>query len=239
MAHNSTVPLQDRSRIVKLFTELTDAKGRSYSYNLAERLGYFLGVHGAMTLAQGLKKLPLDQVNGLPVDIDKVERTFLNAHQRMIQNITDSFSGSDVDAQLKVPSTATGIRAEALRTFDPYQRFYTEHQIKLGVAVKGIREMIRRPMASLSPQLHRLAELDRLLENNLETHTSKQFGTAIKVLRQQFTACLARSSDVQHEEWIVPFHNVMQDFLLAELDTRLQPVLGLFEALKEHENNNE
>lgn len=239
MAHISTIALQDRSRLVKLFTELTEIKAGSYDYNLAERLGNFVGLAGSMTLAHGLRELPADSIKPSAGDIASVRQDFLLSRQQMIQNIIESFSEPDADSQLNVPSIATGIRVEALRTFDPYQRFYTEHQIQMAVAVNNARETLRQSMTTISPSLYRLAELDRLLQDSLEIHTGKQFSLSIKILRQQFKTFLAQSNNADDEQWVLPFHDLMRELLLAELDTRLQPVLGLLEALNEHENNNE
>ena len=242
MAHISTLSLQDRSRLVKQLNKLRPINTGSYDYNLAERIGNFVGVSGSMHLARGLSNLesqiPLkkpEQIDpNASIDIDKARNRFLADRHRIIQSVHDSFADTQADEQLRVPSAATGVRTETLLTFAPYQRFYSAHQLNMAVAVDETSDLLRRSMAAISDKLFRLAELDRLLQESLEAQTRKQYKVSIKVLERYFKSTLAKSKEPTDANWIHPFLNIMREMLLAELDTRLQPTIGLLEALNEY-----
>ena len=104
----------------------------------------------------------------------------------------------------------------------------------MAVAVDETSDLLRRSMAAISDKLFRLAELDRLLQESLEAQTRKQYKVSIKVLERYFKSALAKSKEPTDANWIHPFLNIMREMLLAELDTRLQPTIGLLEALNEY-----
>lgn len=240
MAQSHTLVLSERSRLVKLMGELAPFNSSSYDYNLAERLGHFMGVSGSMNLAVGLRGLPVaasdpkSDVTGSEGAVEQVKEGVLNARERMIMRIVESFSSSD--SQNSVPSQANGVREEALRTFSPYQRYYTSQQIEMGVAVKALRQQLRQDMSGISLEMHRLASLDKVMEDNLEAHARKQFNAVPKVLEKYFkTEISKQTGEFDMDQFLSLFYQKMRELLLAELDARLQPIFGLLEALNEYE----
>ena len=234
MAQSHSLALSERSRLVKLMSELAQLNSSAYDYNLAERLGHFMGVSGSMNLALGLRALPVTAFDETSESIDIVRKSVLDARERMILRIVESFSSSD--SQNSVPSLANGVREEALRTFSPYQRYYTSQQIEMGVAIKAVREQLRKDMAGISLEMNRLASLDKVLEVNLETHVRKQFNTVTKGLELYFkTEITKQTGEFELDQFLSPFYQKMRELLLAELDARMQPIFGLLEALNEYE----
>ena len=234
MAQSHSLALSERSRLVKLMSELAQLNSSAYDYNLAERLGYFMGVSGSMNLALGLRALPVTAFDETSESIGIVRKSVLDARERMILRIVESFSSSD--SQNSVPSLANGVREEALRTFSPYQRYYTSQQIEMGVAIKAVREQLRKDMAGISLEMNRLASLDKVLEVNLETHVRKQFNTVTKGLELYFkTEITKQTGEFELDQFLSPFYQKMRELLLAELDARMQPIFGLLEALNEYE----
>ncbi len=249
MAQSPSISLQDRSRFVRLITEFSVNKPHSADYNLAERLGSFVGVSGSMNLARGLRKSASEldgsgRVSEVSANVEGIKDDFLSSRKRMIRNIVRGFSDDTDQAQASVPSEATGVRAEALKTFDPYRRFYTSHQIEMAVSIKDLRGRVRTAMSRLSPELQSLAQLDTTLDESLEAHTRKQFSIAPKVLEQRFKELIASAVDLGrndsddeidlNDDWLNDFYANMRELLLAELDLRMQPVVGLLEALIEN-----
>jgi len=85
-----------------------------------------------------------------------------------------------------------------------------------------------------------------MLSDSLAGHTAKLFNVTPKLLESRFKqlleAHLEKSggvNDTEPSQWLIPggwlelFYKDMQELLLAELDVRLQPVVGLLEALNE------
>lgn len=238
--------LQDRCRLVCLLTELSASKLSVAEYNLAERLGHMVGVSGSMILARGITSLPLKEAvsqdsNIQDSNIADAQQYLLDRRARAIRSIQDSFLMNQGDAPTRVPSVAAGIRPEALKTFEPYQRFYVTHQMELSVLAKELRMKVRSLVSGVSVELHQLAILDQTLEESLDSSTRKLFSVIPKLLGHRFKDMTSRDAQVQSSRsgseeltWALPFHNDMREMLLAELDVRLQPVFGLFEALNEH-----
>ena len=238
MAQINSISLSDRSRLVKFISELTDLKVNTYDYNLAERLGSFLGVSGSMNLARGIRNLPSEEFGIKEGVCHTVIDDFFASRERLVKQVIDSFSSSDT--QNSVPSEANGVRREALYMFSPFQRFYTAQQVEMGVAVKNLRDSLRRNMSIVSVRMQRLAEMDLILDENLEGHIRKQFNIVPKALEQYFNAFVHPNDEEFDIDTFLPeFYRTMRDLLLAELDARMQPLLGLVEALQEHEEQYE
>ncbi len=230
--------LQDRSRFVRQLTALSAQNLTAADYNLAERLGHFVGVSGSMNLARGLRSLPTQAKITGSTSAEALQTLLFEQRARMIRVIVESFSADTNEGQNAVPSTATGVRVEALKTFEPYQRFYTTHQIEMAVSVKNLRIQMREALSGVSTAMHQLAELDKTLDDSLEAHARKLFNVSPKLLEQRFRSLLqqhAKDAEIEGEAWLELFYQDMRELLLAELDVRLQPVLGLLEALNEHE----
>lgn len=240
MIRTKSSSLQDRCRLVSLLTELSENKLSVADYNMAERLGHLVGVSGSMVLARGLRGLPTQpNQNRLATGVN-VQKVLFSERERVIHSIIDSFSLANGDAPTRVPSLASGVRAEALRTFEPYQRFYVTHQVELSVAVKELRTKVRAYVSTASCELHQLCVLDQTLDESLEVHTRKLFSVVPKLLELRFKKLLANANQaleddaVDQQVWVQPLHQDMCELLLAEFDVRLQPVFGLLEAFNEH-----
>jgi len=147
--------------------------------------------------------------------------------------------------QIKAPTASAGIKAEVLQTYEPYRRFYSAHQVEMAVGLQALRQRVRHSVSGVSVELHQLATLDMVLDQSLALHTRKLFNVIPKLLEQRFKLLLqnhleknAGSVD-DAEQWLEPdgwlafFYHDMRELLLAEFDVRLQPILGLLEALNE------
>ena len=239
--------LLDRSRLVSLLTELSPNKLSAADYNLAERLGHLLGLSGSINLAQALRPKPQQELVAASSNAEGLSEQVLVARKRMMQRISRSFDHQPNELQNKVPTANVAIRAAALLTYDPYQRFYNTYQVEIGVEVQNLRTTVRKEVSGVSVQLAQLAELDNTLEQSLAVHNRKLFSVTPKMLEQRFKTLLREHQQSSTQEvapdpkdwlvsgaWLDLFYRDMRELLLAEFDVRLQPVFGLLEALNEH-----
>ncbi len=239
MPQLNTSRLEGRSRLARVLSNFSEQNLLTPESNLAERLGHLVGVSGSMNLARGLKMLPQSSATGARPDYQEVQKTLLDGRSAIVANIVRGFRAEpSAESQNTLPSVASGLRVEALKSFEPYQRFYTTHQIEMAVAIKSLRQQIRQSLTSTSCGMHQLAALDMLIEESLETHIRKLFNTLPKVLEKQFIRCREKYPDLatwsgEDNEWLQPFFQDMRELLLAEFDIRFQPLLGLLEALQE------
>jgi len=229
--------------------ELSADNLSSKDLNLAERLSSLIGVSGSLDLARALQLLPTHVGTTKAEEGASVQEYVMTTCQKMMQLITSSFvpdiTGDSADMQIKAPTASAGIKAEVLQTYEPYRRFYSAHQVEMAVGLQALRQRVRHSVSGVSVELHQLATLDMVLDQSLALHTRKLFNVIPKLLEQRFKLLLqnhleknAGSVD-DAEQWLEPdgwlafFYHDMRELLLAEFDVRLQPILGLLEALNE------
>jgi len=92
-----------------------------------------------------------------------------------------------------------------------------------------MRERLRPRLAEISGPLARLAELDAVLERAVVLHERQALTGLPALLTKRAEA--HHAADPRH--WRQRFWADLQRALRAELDLRLQPVLGLIEALQQ------
>lgn len=253
MIQTASQTLSDRSRLVRLLTELSDTKYSSNGHNLAEQLGRLISVSDSIALSRSLGQLSyqsgkrMDNRENISESAYKVREAVLFSREQMINTIIQSFASEPSGTGIQAPSLAMGTRVEALQTYEPYQRFYSMHQAEMAGSIQNLRLRVRVGVSEFSTELHQLAELDKILSESLAIHTAKLFNGTPKLLEQRFKQLLeayrqktAQVNNTEPRHWLMPggwlelFYRDMQELLLAELDVRLQPVLGLLEALNEH-----
>jgi len=138
--------------------------------------------------------------------------------------------------------------------FEPYRRFYSAHQRQMESTLQNLRAQVRSQLQKNTGPLQTLAALDAAFENILSERESmlmakvaklheKRFVQALKQHLQKQTLASAtatgengseRMTDHDTSAWLMPLRQALRTALLAELDTRLQPTLGLLEALHAH-----
>ncbi len=129
--------------------------------------------------------------------------------------------------------------------FDPYAAFYVARQRDLAMKVRRLREHQRKLVRQASDEHAQLAALDEALDDALNTRTQELFSVIPKLLARRFgklafaeTDALPKRSTARDLEpwlepdgWITRFCGDMRELLLAELEIRLRPVIGLMESL--------
>lgn len=255
MIQTTSSTLLDRSRLVGLLMELSETKLSSAEYNLAERLSYLIGMQGSINLARTLQQLTRNVGAPVAENTLPLQEDVLTSCRDMVNTITSGFAAESTlevttDVQLIVPSACHSLRAEVLKTYEPYKRFYSAHQTEMGVGLQALRQRVRAHLAGSSLELNQLVELDTALDDNLASHTRRLFNVIPTLLEQRFKLLLKKhqeSGDADNNEldnWLAPngwlelFYQDLRELLLAEFDVRLQPILGLLEALNEQTDNN-
>lgn len=234
-------------RLMTLLSKVSEVKLSASNHNLAERLGHLMGLSGSVSLARALQQRPQDQHMAQFDKADSVQQRVLAVRERTMRTISNSFSHDENESQIKVPSADVTIRAQALQSYEPYRRFYVAHQLEMAVCVQNLRAEVRNSLALVSSELIELAELDKTIEEGLVSYNRKLFNVTLKVLERHFKSLLCEhlakateAGDEEPEQWLEPgawlycFYQDMRELLLAEFDVRLQPVLGLLEALNEN-----
>jgi hypothetical protein len=163
-------------------------------------------------------------------------------------------SGSGL-TRIEMPPAELGEPIEVKTAYEPYRRFYAAHQRQMETSVQTLRSQVRGQLSKGAPSLQQLATLDAAFENILSEREALLLGKVAKLHEKRFTQALKKHmqqvSNPQAEAtaeganapwvgavsplpWLLPLRQAMRTALLAELDTRLQPVLGLVEAFKQY-----
>lgn len=114
--------------------------------------------------------------------------------------------------------------------FAPYRRHVGAMQRAMEDAIGPLRGQARTALAQGAPEIARLAAIDAVMEKVLGPHEHSLLAMMPTLLERHFVHL--QSAMEAPGEAAQAFRQDMRSLLLAELDLRLQPVLGLIEALR-------
>lgn len=175
-----------------------------------------------------------------------------------------------VPSALRVPQIGDDGFNAADNGLSAYLRFYQLYQSEMESRILPLHKRIRQQLTQQSSSLAQLAALDAKLGDILTSYSRKSLRAITTLLSQRFhylgfdgvdsqtetnqtqtneiqskhlENTTSNSDNAHLNNHLQPFLNEVKSIMLAELDTRLQPTLGLIEALsielsvkKEEEN---
>ncbi|MGS2718288.1 DUF3348 family protein [Eionea flava] len=201
-------------------------------------VGQFIDFGGAFGLADFLATLPrVSMKEGLDsgvINAKSIQLAYTVARddgRAHIQERTSAYLSKVAgEAALEEPEQT----AEA--SLKVHQRFYSLQQSEMESRVLTLHRQICRQLTRYSPQLAQLVALDNKLAEILASHSRKAFGAIGHLMTKRFDEVLSRLPDATLDaETLSTFIAEMKMLLLAELDIRLHPTLGLVEALIKEE----
>ena len=231
------------SRLIRFLADLSIVDDGGSKQAFAERLGQWLNFADAITLnaAHGATS-PSAAPAVRSVATTGLADEFAAARTAWVNSITASCSPLAGETRIKLPPPPTGAAIEAL-AYEPYRRFYVAHQGEMELAIRPLRGKARQALARSCPRLGQLASLDAALDQVLGARERQLLATVPLLLEKRFAQLakahqqrLAGQPDdpvwsMQPAGWLADFGNELKLVLLAELDLRLQPTVGLIEAL--------
>jgi hypothetical protein len=217
--------------------------------DLAEKLGQWLGVTDAITLLSAHPaSLSLRPDSGQAPEADSLLRAmqadFDTVRTNLENAIREHGAAGSGRTRIKFPVPQPDMPSEFAADYTSYQRFYNAHQRAMELQIGALRDRLRSIILSWSPSLKQLADLDAALDKILAGRERKLLASVPLMLKNRFEqACIAyRQLQSAHQlpdspaqwleagNWLAKFRQEMQTVLLAELELRLQPVMGLIEA---------
>jgi hypothetical protein len=232
----------NRSALVRVLSD-TLPEAPDPKYDFGERLGQWLDFSDALTLFSVLNSeagssTPIASANSdLPAQLARVRR-----------NLSDSIHNDGVfsaePARIPFPTPLPNATPESAAEFSPYHRYYLAHQRDMNGAITALRANARKALAGQSAAGKQLADLDAAFEKFLSVRERNLLSNIPLMLGKRFDqryaehrAALAdHSADdpatwTQPGSWLEAFCHDAQTALLAELELRLKPVVGLIAAL--------
>ena len=239
----------NRSSLVRILADLALLDPLEGGGAFAEKLGLWVDFMSANTLSAALAAIAASATGPqslVPSDTSApVVEAFDRARLALVNSIGKSFAHEAAASRAELGFAKPGKPFAVAAAYAPHRRNYLAHQRDMDLRIRPLRVNVREVLATSSPALKKLAVLDATLESILGDRESKLLATLASLLEkrfeQLFTAHQQALVDAQQADspgawmkpggWLARFGNELQTVLLAELDLRLQPIVGLLEAL--------
>lgn len=229
------------STLVRLLDDASPQPIDAPRQDVAERLAQWVGIFEADTLYKAHQSLetlsdgkpargPSAHAVGVAEQLEQVRAVMTRA-------ITANPVSAPSETRGRQPHTPPEPTPDTDVGYAPYRQRYLDQQRSMELMIKPLREHVRQVLSSASPQLRQLAALDAVWAQLLEGRAQKLMGAVPGQLERRFKQ-LHKAH--QHDDpalwrrpggWLDVFGKELQAVLLAELQTRLEPVVGLVEAI--------
>jgi hypothetical protein len=240
------------SKLIRCLADLDVLDTAESGNAFAEKLGQWIhftdaialsGVHGDSVAAPSKAPPKAGQNSACVaagVELERVQ-TFL------VNSITKGCSPNPGNTLIKLPEPILELPLNIATAYAPYRRFYEAYQRDMEASIQPLRANVRAAVAKASPRLRKLADLDATLGKILRDRESKLLAKVPALLKkrfeQLFKAHQQRLADTRQADdpagwmkaggWLARFCKDLQMLLLAEVELRLQPTMGLIEAFKQ------
>jgi hypothetical protein len=202
--------------------------------------------------------LPAHVQRMAPLAPDALARHVDKVRAQLVESITHGAPAGSGLARIDMPAPVLEAPVEIKTAFEPYRRFVAAHQRQMDSTLRSLRAQLRLQLSKQGSAGQQLAALDAAFEKILAEREAALLAKTSKLLEKRFVQALkshmllqalatetADASDdmdgidanpndppkADPSIWLMPLRQTLRQALLAELDTRLQPSLGLLEAL--------
>ncbi|AQA18325.1 hypothetical protein BST95_08860 [Halioglobus japonicus] len=231
------------SRLVRFLSDLAVTDTQVSHRQFTERLGQWIDFSDSITLSDAhARDLEIEDDAALADFSDGITQEFLRARSTLIQAAMRSFFPSSGPTRIKWPTQESEIPKDAEAAMAPYLKFYQSQQMDIETKIRGLHLRTREASSALSTKLARICAIDAALGDALAPR-SRRFFAAIPALLQSRLEFLFGEYQVAVEAGSTPadawantreqYRRESQGLLLAEIEARLLPALGLIEALNE------
>lgn len=230
------------SRLVRFLTDLSVTDTQVSHRQFTERLGQLIDFSDSITLSDAhARNLEVDS-EGVAEFSDGITREFLRARSTIVQAAMRSFFPGSGLTRIKWPAAETAPPAGPDTAVQPYLKFYGSQQADIDSKIRGLHLRSREAVSRLSPGLERICAIDAALADALGVHARRYFSSVPRLLARRMEALFNNyQAGVTNgldplRAWLdtrEQFRRETQGLLLAEIEARLLPALGLIEALNE------
>ena len=237
------------SRLIRILSDLAILEAVEPSAGFSEKLSLWVDYSDAIALS-----IALNAGNPSPsgpratahsVAGDAARGALARLRASLENSITQRGLTTTGKALVAWPPPDFELPVKVATAYEPYHRHYVAYQRQMDADIRSLRVSVRAALAKTSPSLRQLAALDAALDKVLCERESRLLSTVPLLLRKRFehllkahqqtlfeTQQVDKPNDwMQQGGWLARFCNELQTVLLAELDVRLQPTVGLIEAL--------
>lgn len=215
--------------------------------DVGQRLGDWLDFRQAIALQAFIGSV--DEGTARPVratarvDADVLRQRFAQVRSALEQSILTGSVPAPGLTRIEQPAIELPHPIDARTAFDPFRRYCVGHQRQMDSVIRSLRAQLRgmldkghlahRQLAALDAMFDKvLSPRETRLLGQLPAEFEKRFAKALRAHLKQLTQAAETDTPAPlAAPWLMPLVEDLRTALLAELDLRLQPVLGLMEAL--------
>ena len=220
--------------------------------DLAQTLGQWTSVTGAISLSSVIGQGDdVAQEKGHGTLTAGIDEEFVKVRSALVQSMTCADGRGVENAGVPLPEPERGSTLEDGALYAPYRRYHQARQRDMEARIGPLRLKVRESLHAASPVLRSLAALDGCYEQILDETQVRLLGTVPMLLEKRFRQLLRahqhKLKELEQEDrielwirpdgWLTQFRNELQAVLLAELDLRLAPTVGLLEAFHSESRN--
>jgi hypothetical protein len=223
-----------RPRLVQLFAGWTDGATETPRGDVAEQLAPWLGVPDAIALHAAHQAIGAPGRGQAPASGARLVQALDEELKRVRATLEQSVAAGGRPARRSAsPRVASEPAPPEAPGFGPWQQRHAEQQRRMDMSIEALRAHVRQSLARASPRLAQLAALDAALDSLLVgAREQRLLGQVPSFLERRFEQLRpADPTDDDDGRWRALFEQEFQAVLRAELDLRLQPVIGLLDAL--------
>lgn len=238
------------SDLLRLLANLRLLEGVEPSAAFAQTLGQWLSLDDAIALCavhtmHSVQPGVAACSSASAMACQTLEDEYAQMHAALVRSIT----GRQAPTTRRRRAGLTAARSEAMpeptTAFAPYRREYLAQQRDMAARIGAFRAQARAVLSAANPALAKLAALDAVLDKSLGEREAKLLAQLPGLMQKRFEhlhpthhleaqgqCARAAAKVLAPSDWQARFRQEQQAVLLAELDLRLQPALGLLEALR-------
>ena len=230
------------SQLMRLLADLEGVSTAAVGSGFAEKLGMWVSFTDAIALnAVHSTQTATLSVQARTPQADQLAQEVAQVRSGLVALITGRGTPPVGKAAIRLPQTTADDTLPGASAYEPYRRYYTAHQREMESTMGPLRAKVRAALSASTAPLQQLAMLDATLEHILNERESRVLAKVPSLMQRRFMHLLranAVPTDTSNKPatWLAHFCQELQNVLLAELELRLQPTLGLLEAYQ-HENH--
>ena len=218
------------SALVRQLTRLAGVDAPAPRQGFAETLGHWLGWTDAISLS-GALSTAAPAGTPRPVSARKAAEDVERVKAGLARAIAEACTAPSPPARgsRRPPEPAPEVPTD----YASYRQRYQSMQQAMEERIEPLRQRLRAQLAAASADGARLAAVDAVMEQVLAQREQQLLhGISTQRLERRFESLKPQGDDTAAGPWLETFRQDMHAVLLAELDTRLQPVEGLLAALR-------
>jgi hypothetical protein len=242
------------SGLIRILTDLAIQESAEPANAFAEKLGLWVDFADAITLCAAHNANPAVVPNGTAGSRDSgAEGEFARVRTAFVHAITTGVTNTGTRTRIALPTPKPGAPIEDAIAFEPYRRYHLAHQRDMELAIRPLRTRARDLLAQTSLVLKQLAALDAAFDGILGERESKLLATLPSLMEKRFRELFQSNQQLHGDNpqasnpnlwtkpggWLSRFLCELQAVMLAELDMRLQPTLGLIEAFQSEQHQSQ